>query len=238
MARAAAALLLAVGAAAALGACSDGSRAPAPTDSLPALSDAIGRLNATRGALTGDAAAVARAAQLIDNADELGAKGDRSGLRAIDGGVAAATARADEAAREVRTEVTKYAAAIDAVRTAANSTTTLEPAQTAALLDVASKGAAEVAESVRFAQAVARAWPTYRALRDAESTWLTRAQGGWYRDTKEAADAYTVLTGDVRPDVNRQRAALQRADRARVRQSNAAGRAIRTARESLKGLVS
>jgi hypothetical protein len=119
----------------------------------------------------------------------------------------------------------------------ASTASELSPLQTAALTTVTHDGRTEVAASVRFADGVARAWPAYRGLRDAEALWLMRARGGWYRTSKEGADAYTVLTAAQRPEVEHERAVLARLDKPRVHAANAASKAIRTARAALKGLV-
>ncbi|MDQ6650554.1 MAG: hypothetical protein M3Z02_10655, partial [Actinomycetota bacterium] len=78
----------------------------------------------------------------------------------------------------------------------------------------------------------------YAGLDATVGTWLGRAVAGWYRSTKEAANAYAVLAGAGRGALDASRSSLAAADSARASAAAGMTAALRTAGEATAALRS
>lgn len=188
------------------------------------LDAAVEGLNTSRGALLADAAVVGAAAGALDAADEAAATGVLATTRAQ---VAAVPSGAASAAGRLRDDVAAYARALATLEQVAASAG-VPPAARDALRAVTTQGAAEAAAGGTFAAAGAQ-WQAYGDLDAALRTWLTRRTAGWYRSEAEAAAAYAVLTGPVRPRLDALRPQVAAADEAQATASRAAATALRDA---------
>ena len=163
-----------------------------------ALDSAVASVDRTRRVLLAAPASVIEAATALDAADKAGLAGDDDTARRARLPVSAALSRARTALGQAPAEATAYRAALAALGRAA------PPGQAAPLAQVIAAGQAEAAASESFARTAATVLERYRALDQAQATWVQRAGKGWYRTTAEAAGAYAVF---VRPG----RGALQQA---------------------------
>jgi hypothetical protein len=176
---------------------------------LARLDAAVAAVNTTRAAALAAPATVTDAATALDGADEACATGQRELASE-----SRSTARA--AVEPVAAGIAALPGQVDAYRTALDELTaaaaSLDGPQQAALAEAATAGAAEAAALAGFGVAAARLWPSYAALDDVQSTWLDRASAGWFRDQREAANAYVVLRKPVLPALEQARGQLARAD--------------------------
>ena len=217
--------------------CSGGSLGPpeaaAPSRGVPAatvaaLDAAVTGLNLSRRAVLADAALLGSAATALDEADSVAATGVLASTRVA---TAAVPTGAAEAAARLRSEVLAYVRALAALRQAA-AAPTLDGAVADSLDGLVAAGEAEAAAAGRFAAAAVR-WSTYEALATAQRVWVTRRAAGWYRSESEAGQAYAVLTGPLRPELQTLRAAVAGADDAQARASATVAATIRTAATAL-----
>jgi hypothetical protein len=184
---------------------------PAPT-ALAALDAAVADVDAARKAALGGPAAVVAAATALDSSDEACATGNRTRAAETRRTARAAVAEQDRALATYANQLSAYRAALEALTGAAAP---LEPAQREALAALAKAGEQEADALAGFGDQARAAWPAYRALDEAQSTWLDRASSGWFRSDREAADGYTVLRLPVAEQVGAARSALAKADAAR-----------------------
>jgi len=119
---------------------------------------------------------------------------------------------------------------------AATAATSLDGTQRAAVQEVVTAAKAEAAAADAFRLAAKTGWPAYTALDEAQATWLTRASSGWYRSTREAADAYTVFVQDQQTALTQARTLLRRVDEARRPVSSRVQTALRAADAALAPL--
>jgi hypothetical protein len=200
---------------------------------LDALGRAVADLDASRKALLAAPEAVAAGATALDAADEACATGQRT--LAAD---ARRTARAT--LPRVDAALATYAGQLDAYRSTlqalAPAAAPLEPAQRRALAALAAAGEQEAAALAAFAESARGAWPAYRDLDEAQSTWLDRASAGWYRDDAEAAGGYVVLRRPVLPALEKARGSLAKADAARRPATDRMRRELQTANAALESL--
>lgn len=231
-----AAVAAAVAAALALTACTrDEPREPrvvVETRFLDALSKAIEGVNAARARLAADANAIGTAAAALDDLDDVAITGDRAAARARRGAAANAMPAAMRAARRLNADVAAYRTAAAALDRAPKEG--LDAPQRAALSDVVSAARAEQSQLRGYATVVASVWPRYEKLDENQRLWLTRASNGWYRDQRESAGAYAVLTD--RAALGTARRSLAAADARRLSAARRADTAIDTARGALASL--
>lgn len=217
--------------------CSRGAapRKPTTTETrfLDALSTAIGQINNSRQRLADDGAALDEAARLLDAIDAVALRGDRATVRTERKNAAKKISLAKTLARRVARDVADYDKAVTALGKATGEG--LTNAQRAAVEDVVDAGRAEVSELRRYAASVATDWPRYEELDEHESLWLARASNGWYRDQKESAGAYAVLSDRQR--LAKARSGYAAADARRVGAARAATRSIAAARAALASLL-
>lgn len=179
---------------------------------LDRLDAAVLAVNATRTAALAGPETVTGAATALDGADEACATGQRELAADARRAARAAVAPVTGALTALPEQVAAHRAALVELAAAAEP---LDDAQEAALADAAAAGEAEAAALAAFGAAAAGLWPSYAALDDVQSTWLDRASAGWFRDQREAANAYAVLRTPVLPALEQARAELVRADAAR-----------------------
>ncbi len=213
----------------------DTPRRPTVTETrfLDALSTAIGQINASRQRLADDGAALDEAARLLDAIDAVALRGDRTTVRTQRNNAAKKFALARTLARRVARDVADYDRAVTALAKASGEGLTGE--QRTAVEDVVDAGRAEVGELKRYAASVATDWPRYEELDEHQKLWVQRAYNGWYRDQKESAGAYAVLSD--RDRLAKARSGYAAADARRVGASRAASRTIAAARAALASLL-
>ncbi len=200
---------------------------------LDELSKAIKSVNDTRARLVKDANAIGTAAQRIDDVDDVAVEANRDGVRARRDAAANALPAASTAARRWNKGVTAYERAIR--RLDAADEEGLDPAQRAAVAKVVAAARAEAKELHHYARVLASVWPGYERLEENQRLWYMRFSNGWYRDTKEAAGAYVVLSDRTR--LARSRRSLANADRRRLDAARATDAAIAEARGALASLL-
>ena len=205
---------------------------PAPEE-LARVDAAVASTNASRTALLQAAGAVPAAATALDAADEACATGTTSLAADARRTARAAVAAVPGALTALREQVVVYRTALQDLTAAAGP---LEPAQRDVLGQVARTGEREAAALAAFGEASARAWPAYVALNETQSTWLDRAQAGWYRSSSEAAGAYVVLRRPRLPELAEARRLLQAADAARRPPTETMRRQLREADAALEAL--
>ena len=213
-----------------------GTREPTPaveTRFLEELSAAIAAVNKARQSLATDANAISAAATAIDDVDDVAVTGNRDAVRNRRAKAGPAAAAAARAARALNKHVRVYRTAIDGLRTA--PTTGLDVPQQRAIRDVATAARSEYDQLRGYATVIASIWPRYEKLNENQVLWLQRASNGWYRDTKEAAGAYVVMTD--RDALAKDRRSLAGADARRLAAAQRAGEAIAAARGALASLV-
>jgi hypothetical protein len=161
---------------------------------------------------TGDVIAAALA---LDGADDACAAGTTTAASNARAKARAATPKARTALSGLPARLAAYDKALNSLAAAEKATSSLNADQRAALDAVVSGGRAEARASDAFRVAGKTAWPAYVTLDAAQSLWLDRRLGGWYRNVQEAAGGYAVLTRDQRPALERARTLLERVDTAR-----------------------
>jgi hypothetical protein len=134
--------------------------------------------------------------------------------------------------------LTAYQRALSALAAAEKQATSLTGPQRTALDAVIAGGQAENRAADAFRVAGKTAWPAYQQLDAAQSLWLDRRLGGWYRNVEEAAGGYAVLTRDDRPALERARTLLERVDTARRPISDRERQALAAADAALSSLRS
>jgi hypothetical protein len=212
-------------------------REPAPSPSpvsttLDALGAAIRAVNRTRQAVLDDAAGLVAAARAVDEGDEAAARGDRRTAIRLRPSIDLAVRTRDAADRRIQAGIAAYGKAVEALD-AVGGAPDLAAEHRAALAAVVRTARLETAADTRFATAVRSAWPAYATIHERFRTWTTRATAGWYRNDREAADAYAVLVSDHRSRLEAARTAFQQADAARTRATDSTSRAIEDARRVL-----
>jgi hypothetical protein len=192
------ALLVAV-----LASCSPGSTRHDVTDvdgGVAAVEAAIPALERARTASAQELDLVLSAAAAVDARDEVGVRGDRTAMRRLVQDKPFSDAQVDAVAKDLLATAQRYVTAADALSAAA-AAATLPAAQQRALGEVAKAARAEAVAGKELAKYAGYYWPRYSRLGLLQQKWLTRARGGWYRNQKESADAYVVLTSEARPFV-------------------------------------
>jgi hypothetical protein len=184
---------------------------------------------------TGDIITAAIALDAADDACTAGTTNAASNARAK---ARAATPKAKAALAALPSKLAAYQKALNSLGAAEKAATRLNPEQRAALDAVVTGARGEANASDAFRVAGKTAWPAYVALDAAQSLWLDRRLGGWYRDVEEAAGAYVVLTKDDRPQLGRARTLLERVDTARRPVSERVRAALAAADEALAPLRS
>ena len=202
-----------------------------PAATVAALDAAVTGLNGSRRVVLADAALLSAAAAALDEADSVAATGVLAPTRVA---MAAVTQGAPEAAARLKGEVLAYVRALGALRQAVASPS-LSSTVTDSVTALVVAGETEAAAAGRFA-ATAERWPTYEALASAQRLWVTRRAAGWYRSETEAGQAYAVLTGTLRADLDTLRPAVAAADDAQARASGTVATAITTAASALDTL--
>lgn len=201
---------------------------------LERLSAAIKGVNDARKRLADDANTLVAAARALDAVDEVAVTGDRQAARARRPAAVRATAAAAIVARRLNQDVAAYEKAVAALDAA--EAPGLTPEQLDALRAAAQAGRAEVTALRRYAAAVTGVWGRYEELDADQKLWLTRASNGWYRNQKEAAGAYAVLTDRTRLATARRTFAA--ADGRRVEAGRTATAVFNAARAVLAPLLS
>ena len=184
-------------------------------------------------AATGDVIAAAIA---LDGADDACAAGATTAAADARKKARAATPKAKAALSGLPARLSAYDKALDALAAAEKKATSLDADQRAAIDAVVRGGRAEARASDAFRVAGKTAWPAYASLDAAQSVWLDRRLGGWYRNIQEAADAYAVMTKEQRPALERARTLLERVDTARRPVSDEERAALAAADEALAPL--
>lgn len=169
-------------------------------------------LNASRGAVLDAPGAVTAAATALDGADEACATGNRELAADARATAHAAAAAGDAALAALPDRLATYRADLAALAEAGSA---LEPPQAQPLSDVVEAGEREAAAQEDFLVVARAVRPSYDALDQAQTIWLERASAGWYRDRREAANAYAVLREPVAAELDEARSALADADAAR-----------------------
>lgn len=205
---------------------------PAPS-ALAALDTAVTDVDAARRALLAAPAAVVAAATALDAADEASATGNRTRAAGTRRTARAAVRQLDAALATYAGQLSAYRATLQAVQAAAAP---LEPAQRDALAALAAAGEQEAAALAAFGMQARAAWPAYRALDQAQSTWLDRASAGWFRTDREAADGYSVLRLPVADELEAARGRLARADTVRRPATDRVRAALGAANAALQSL--
>ena len=178
------------------------------------------------------------AALALDAADDACIAGTTNAAADARTKARAATPKARAALSALPAKLASYQKALASLTAAERRATSLDAGQRAAIDDVVTGGRAEARASDAFRVAGKTAWPAYTALDAAQSLWLDRRLGGWYRNVEEAAGAYAVLTRDQRPALERARTLLERVDTARRPVTDAERAALATADEALAPLRS
>lgn len=184
------------------------------TDGFARLDAATSGFDTSRKAAVASADSVVAAAVALDAADEVAGRGARSAAKPLRVKARAAVPPARAGLGALGAHLRAYSAAVAELRAAAEQAD-LDDGQRRAVLAVADAGAAEAAVLETFRIVASRSWPAYAELDRDESTWLDRATAGWYRNEKESAGAYVVLTSSNRAALEGARTALADADAAR-----------------------
>jgi hypothetical protein len=205
---------------------------------LARLDAAIATFNTARAQALNATGVIVAGATALDAADEACATGSRTRAAAARPAARAAGGKVRTALAALPMRVKAYDRAATDLAAAAKAATSLTDEQRAAITAVVDGGRRESAAADAFRVAGATAWPAYEEQDRVQSRWLDRAQGGWYRTEQEAADAYSVLSDDNRPALDRARTLLQRVDAARRPISEAERLALKRADAALATLRS
>jgi hypothetical protein len=195
-----------------------------------AVERAIPALENARTAVGGELDALLTAAAAIDARDALGAKGDRSGMRQLVSAHPFSVPQLNAAAIAAPHGAQSYTEAAQVLAGAA-AKAELPTAQEAALTQVVEAARNEAAADTELARVAGAFWPRYGSLANLQLKWLKRARAGWYRNTKESADAYAVLTAQARPTVETARPRLEAAATARQQATAAYAAAVSAFRQ-------
>jgi len=211
--------------------CSSGHPEARPTANS-AIEAAIPSLERARLASADSLDLVLKTAAVIDQKDADGAAGDRPAMQAEARAHPLGAESLRAAGIGLRSGAASYAASVEVLSDAARRST-LPRQQTQALDGLIAAARAEAKASTDLASLAEAVWPSYRSLAELQETWLTRARAGWYRDRKEAADAYAVLTSRVRPAVSVARPKFESAANLRAAASGAYATAVTAFRASV-----
>lgn len=200
------------------------------------LSAAMAGLNETRAAVLSAQDDLIDGVSGLDDVDEAASAGERAATRDAREAAAATSPKARRALAALPERLTAYRVALDRLVAAAKQVPALDANQQGLLGAVRTTSTMEavVAEGLRTTGN--GAWASYSRLDAASKTWLERSTAGWYRDRKEAAAAFAVLSSDVRRPLAKAREALQRADLARRAAGGRVSTALREADAALAPL--
>jgi hypothetical protein len=182
---------------------------------LHRLDLAITAFDKARGQVLTATGDVINAAIALDAADDACAAGATTAASSARAKARAALPKGRTALAVLPTRLTGYQHALDALAVAEKKATRLTPGQRTALDAVVAGGRAENRAADAFRVAGKTAWPAYVSLDAAQSLWLDRRLGGWYRNVEEAAGGYAVLVQDDRSALGQARTLLERVDTAR-----------------------
>jgi hypothetical protein len=205
---------------------------------LGRLDKAISAFGQARKQVLNETADVIAAAIALDAADDACAAGAKTAAADARAKARAAIPKATTALSGLPKRLTVYQGALNALAEAEKGATRLTSDQRAAIDAVVSGGRAEARASDAFRVAGKTAWPAYAKLDAAQSLWLNRRLGGWYRDIQEAAGAYAVLVRDDRAGLEQARTLLERVDTARRPVSDRERAALAAANTALAPLRS
>ncbi len=180
--------------------------------------------------------ALVAAALALDAADEACATGERPPARTARARARDAVPKARAALAALPARLAAYDKGVAELAAAATAATSLSSGQRAAVEQVVTAAKAEAAAADAFRVAGKTAWPAYTALDEVQATWLNRSSAGWYRSTKEAADAYAVFIQDQQAALTQARTLLRRVDEARRPISGRVQTALRAADSALAPL--
>lgn len=152
-------------------------------------------LSTARGALLRAVDDVQAGARALDATDAICVQGRGTAARTSQRAGKPAVTSAGAAVRELPRLVANYRASLTALD---NAKSVVSGAPLSALGDVVRDGGAEAAAVARFEGTVTSAWAQYTVLDHEEQLWIQRAVTPWYRNDKEAADAYAVLVAPYR----------------------------------------
>lgn len=184
-----------------------------PTErQLATLDQAVALVNAARPPALKVPDVVIEGATALDGADEACATGQAALARQARARARTAVPPVDRALSALPQQLSAYRTALAALTPAAEP---LEADQQEALTAVRTAGEAEATALEAFGAAAKELWPAYAALDQAQSLWLDRRSGGWYRSQREAADAYVVLRKPGLAALEQARATLAKADAGR-----------------------
>jgi hypothetical protein len=186
---------------------------PGAGGGVAALDAALPPFSAARARLASLSTTVTAGATALDAADTACATGKAAAAGSARKKAAAPVRAVPAALRDLPPAVSAYRKALDAL-SAADSGADVDSDQHRALREVVARGRAEADAYDAFRAASERAWPRYRTLDAEQAAWFARASAGWYRTTRESADAYTVYVADDRAALVAARSALARADTA------------------------
>lgn len=182
----------------------------ADSGGLSRLGEAISFLTQKRAAALEGAARSAQVASALDRADAACATGIRDRCRSAR--PSTPTSAVVSALRRLTEQIDSYANARAELSAAAAAAPALSAEQQAALERVVATGGAEITALSALRRQASRVWPAFRKLDRVQARWLERRTAGWYRSRDEAADAYAVLTDQVRATLAVARPALASAD--------------------------
>lgn len=191
----------------------------------PALATAIPAFNTARAALLDDTGQLAQLAGGIDGIAAAAATGDPAQVRG-QAQLPALLAQAHKVLDRLPGEADRYGDALTALAAAARN---LDGSSATAIDGVVRAGRAELRADRDFTTAAAAAAAAYDAFAPLEARWYDRAVSGWYRSTREAADAYAVFLDPVRRQLTATRQQLESSDRDRAGAAAATSAAVHRA---------
>ena len=182
--------------------CGDGASAPQPGASAAnaqksSLDRAVQGINRTRDPLVSAMNAVIAAANHVDAVDSASATGDWKKARKARQANTVDAPRINDIVGRLPALLRAYSGALGALSTAAKGRD-VPVRVSAAVNTVVRAGRAEVDADGVFVRGVADSWPAYAVLAGQQVLWYERASGDWYDGTKQAAQAYAVLTTPLR----------------------------------------
>ena len=222
---------------AATGAADSGSTAaapPAPVDTtpatlgpagVPALDTAIPAFNSARAAVLSDTGQLAQLAGGIDGIAAAAATGDPTQVRG-QAQLPPLLAQTHKVLDRLPGEADRYGDALTALAAAARN---LDGSSATAIDGVVRAGRAELRADRDFTTAATAAAAAYDVFAPLEARWYDRAVSGWYRSTREAADAYAVFLDPVRRQLTAAQQQLESSDRDRAAAAAATSAAVRRA---------
>ena len=209
------------------------SRTEVKVHSLAQLDAAVRGISSSRAALLAAVEAVQSGARALDATDAICVQGRGSAARTSQRDGAADVTAAGTAVARLPGLVTRYRAALDALKKA-SSLVDGEPLL--ALQDVVRDGGGEAAAVAQFGGKATSAWEQYEVLAHDERLWITRAVSGWYRTQKEGGNAYSVLVQPSRRLLEVARSQLAAASRQVMPPSSAQSATLAAADRALASL--